>query len=115
MATKLLALPLLLLILAADLPQTWEQRELDYLRTVDGDTFMASIEDIEFRVRLSDVEAPELREGTSAAFEAAAKLARRLEKDAAVDGRVTVWVDLATRRRDKYGRLLARLDPPELK
>src|SRR5688572_28354227 len=113
MARAVLALPLLLLLLAADAvaPLQLEPLEVAYLRTVDGDTLWVTLDGGELRVRLTDREAPELREGSAAAFEAAADLARFCE--GRPGGTLTLWVapgDCA----DRWGRLLASLTPPEV-
>lgn len=94
----------LLLILSASPAWAQELSEVEYIRTIDGDTVVVVEGDEELHVRLLGINTPELGEGSAAAFAAAFVLAFVLERSGSVylereDGEEF----------DHYGRTLAWL------
>lgn len=93
------------------LPQG-EVVEVEYLRTIDGDTLEVKLDDRAVSVRLFAVDAPELETGTADTFFIAAAVATLLE------GAERVWLEFdPAARHDRWGRSLAWVwyeyaDPP---
>ena len=78
-----------------------ESIEVEYVRTIDGDTIEVVMDDRVVSVRLFAVDAPELEAGTSDAFFVAAAVATLLE------GSLRVWVEVdPVAREDRWGRVL---------
>jgi micrococcal nuclease len=72
-------------------------------RALDGDTFVCRGE----RIRLQNVDAPELHARCDAELEAAR--AARAFAQAALDGAREIKIEVGRRARDRYGRTLAQI------
>lgn len=86
-------------------PAAADEAQATVVRVVDGDTLIADVDGERTRVRLLNIDAPELHHGTQAQEclgpEATAFLARRLP------GGTTVTLAFDREREDRYGRTLA--------
>jgi micrococcal nuclease len=72
-------------------------------RALDGDTYICRGE----RIRLENVDAPELHARCAAELEAARAATRFAQ--AALDGAREIRIEVGRRSRDRYGRTLARV------
>ncbi|WP_324824344.1 thermonuclease family protein [Sinanaerobacter sp. ZZT-01] len=77
----------------------------DVIRVVDGDTFVATIDDKEEKVRLIGVDTPESVHPDKSKNTKAGELASEYVKDLLEDQ--TVQLEFDVQERDKYGRVLA--------